>query len=229
MKTRRKLYALASAITLLAVTIASAQTSKNNKTGNARSSYAGLLSASKLQGANVYTLQNESVGEINEVLLDPASGRIRFAVVGVGGFIGLGETNVAVPWSAFHISREGDDVRYVIDTTKEKLEKAPRVEGKNYDRLYSQKDAEPTFVYWGVTWYDLEPVASPAPSPSPASGASPGVRASATPMASPAVGSKVAPNAGSRMGASVTPSASVSVSPKAMMNATPTPSPSPAR
>ncbi len=175
-------YALATATILLGATVASAQ---SNKSSNAKSSYAGLLSASKLKGADVYNLQNESIGEVEEVLLDPASGRVRFAVVEVGGFLGMGATNVAVPWSAFHISREGDDVKYVVDASKDKLEKAPRVEGKSYDRLYSRKDAEPSYVYWGVTWFEVEPVASPSPGVSPQSSPAASPKATVTTKTTP--------------------------------------------
>jgi hypothetical protein len=40
----------------------------------------------------------------------------------------------------------------MLDATRERLEKAPRVEGKNYERLYLANAAEPIFVYWDVEW-----------------------------------------------------------------------------
>ena len=127
------------------------------------SDYAGLLSGAQLKGAEVMNLQNQEIGSIEEVLVDPSTGRIRFAVLSVGGFLGLGDTEVAVPWSAVQVSKSGDTAKFVVDATKERLEKAPRVEGKTYDRLYTRQDAEPTFVYWGVTWYDVGVAASPRP------------------------------------------------------------------
>jgi len=69
-----------------------------------------------------------------------------------GGFLGLGSTTVAVPWTAFQISKDGDKTKYVLDATKERLEKAPKVEGKNYERLYARETAEPIFIYWEETW-----------------------------------------------------------------------------
>jgi hypothetical protein len=47
-----------------------------------------------------------------------------------GGFLGLGSTTVAVPWTAFQISKEGDKTKYVLDATKERLEKRLRWKGK---------------------------------------------------------------------------------------------------
>jgi hypothetical protein len=43
-------------------------------------------------------------------------------------------------------------MKYLLDATKERLEKAPRVEGKNYERLYPAETAEPVLVYWDVEW-----------------------------------------------------------------------------
>ena len=115
---------------------------------------ATLLAISEIKGARVINFQNQDVGEIDELLIDPDSGQIRFAVVGVGGFLGLGSTRVAVPWQALQITRENGRVRYMLDATKERLEKAPRVEGKNYERLYPADVSEPIFVYWDVRWME---------------------------------------------------------------------------
>jgi len=113
---------------------------------------ATLLAASEIKGSTVRNRQREEIGEIDEVLIDPDLARVRFAVLSVGGFLGLGSTRVAVPWSAFEISRQGGRVTYVLDATRERLEKAPRVEGKNYERLYAQDTAEPIFIYWDELW-----------------------------------------------------------------------------
>jgi sporulation protein YlmC with PRC-barrel domain len=113
---------------------------------------ATLLAASEIKGSTVRNRQKEEIGDIDEVLIEPDSGRVRFAILSVGGFLGLGSTRVAVPWSAFEISRQRGRMTYMLDATRERLEKAPRVEGKNYERLYSQETAEPIFVYWDEVW-----------------------------------------------------------------------------
>ena len=48
--------------------------------------------------------------------------------------------------------QRGDKTKYVLDATKERLEKAPKVEGKNYQRLYAREPAEPIFIHWEETW-----------------------------------------------------------------------------
>ena len=60
---------------------------------------AGLWRASKLEGVDVYNEENDKIGDIAEVLLDE-SGRVEAVVIGVGGFLGLGQRNVAVPFSS---------------------------------------------------------------------------------------------------------------------------------
>ena len=113
---------------------------------------ATLLTVSEIKGSTVRNRQREEIGDIDELLIEPDSGRVRFAILSVGGFLGLGSTRVAVPWSAFEISRQGGKITYMLDATQERLEKAPRVEGKNYERLYAQETAEPIFVYWDEVW-----------------------------------------------------------------------------
>src|SRR5436853_318922 len=61
------------------------------------SSYQGDWRASKLVGLNVYNNNNESIGSINDLLTDK-SGSIKAVVIGVGGFLGVGEHLVAIPF-----------------------------------------------------------------------------------------------------------------------------------
>src|ERR1700704_4118283 len=113
-----------------------------------------LVAASEIKGNSVRNLQNQDIGEIDELLIEANTGFVRFAIVSVGGFLGLGSTRVAVPWRAFGITQENGKMRYVLDATKERLEKAPGVQGKNYERLYLAETAEPIFVYWDVAWIE---------------------------------------------------------------------------
>ena len=58
---------------------------------------AGQMRASKLDGLDVYNQNNEKIGDISELIVD-SSGKIQAVVIGVGGFLGIGERNVAVPF-----------------------------------------------------------------------------------------------------------------------------------
>lgn len=89
----------------LLATVAFAQTTPTATTDRANmapatasdSSYTGNWRASKVVGLNVYNDQNESLGSISDLLTDK-SGNIKAVVIGVGGFLGVGEHLVAVPF-----------------------------------------------------------------------------------------------------------------------------------
>ena len=98
------------AVTILACTLALpalAQTARdpNPSTQVAPVPASGQWRASKLIGVNVYNTQNEKLGEINELILN-RSGQIAGAVIGVGGFLGLGEHDVLVSLDKLKFSNE---------------------------------------------------------------------------------------------------------------------------
>jgi len=80
--------------------------SKSNAAAmNETASAAGLWQGSKVIGLNVYNDQNEKIGSIKELMLDK-SGNIASAVIGVGGFLGMGERDVAVKFADLKWSNE---------------------------------------------------------------------------------------------------------------------------
>jgi sporulation protein YlmC with PRC-barrel domain len=90
--------------TALLATVASAQTPTTSSdrmapaaASTSSSSFQGSWRASKVVGLSVYNDNNESLGSINDLLLDK-SGNIKAVVLGVGGFLGVGEHLVAVPF-----------------------------------------------------------------------------------------------------------------------------------
>lgn len=80
---------------------------------------------SNLLDADVYNLQNEEIGEVEDVIVD--EGRvIRAVIISVGGFLGLGERNVAADPGSLVLMREaGGEIRVVANTTREDLQNAP--------------------------------------------------------------------------------------------------------
>jgi sporulation protein YlmC with PRC-barrel domain len=69
------------------------------------SSFQGNWRSSKLVGLSVYNENNESLGSINDLLTDK-SGNVKAVVIGVGGFLGVGEHLVAVPWDKIKFVNE---------------------------------------------------------------------------------------------------------------------------
>jgi sporulation protein YlmC with PRC-barrel domain len=81
--------------------------------------------ASYFIGSTVYSTANENVGDINDLVFD-AEGKVNAAVIGVGGFLGMGEKDVAVPLDKITMTKdENGAVKYVIQATREQLEAAP--------------------------------------------------------------------------------------------------------
>ena len=81
------------------------------------------IQASRVIGTDVYNTQGESIGSIEDVMLDKTSNGIMFAVIGFGGFLGIGEKYHAVPWSV--LDYDSDKGGYVVPFSKEQLEAAP--------------------------------------------------------------------------------------------------------
>jgi hypothetical protein len=83
--------------------------------------------SSQLIGATVTGANNQNIGEINEVLIDN-SGMVKAVVVGVGGFLGMGEKNVAIPFASLNVTRQANDndiEKVTVSFTKQQLEQAP--------------------------------------------------------------------------------------------------------
>lgn len=87
--------------------------------------------ASKLMGSRIYTANNQSIGDINDFVIDD-TGRIVQVIVGVGGFLGLGERNVAVPFEQLNFAKDKDNnVRISGQFTKQSLQSMPAWDDKN--------------------------------------------------------------------------------------------------
>jgi len=87
------------------------------------------LTAEELQGARVYDANDEDIGEVDSVLLTDA-GQIEKVILDVGGFLGIGEKEVAVTFEELQIMRaqEGGGLRIYIGATREQLEAQPDYE-----------------------------------------------------------------------------------------------------
>ena len=79
---------------------------------------------------SVYDPSDNKIGEIMDVLVAP-DGKATALIVGVGGFLGAGEKDVAVPFSAVKHTMKNQKIYLIMDTTKDALKAAP---GFKYDR-----------------------------------------------------------------------------------------------
>ena len=86
---------------------------------------AGQIMISDYMDQTVYGPADASVGEIKDLLVDPATGMISTAVLGVGGFLGMGEKNVAIPFADLKTVNRNGRIWFAISATKEELKAAP--------------------------------------------------------------------------------------------------------
>ena len=109
--------------TALMTGLASAQTATATKTDNAATTHRdGEWRASKVIGVNVYNEANEKIGDINELILDK-SGKVANVILGVGGFLGMGEHYVAVDFDK--LKWVDEPVRSTVSTTATTPANAP--------------------------------------------------------------------------------------------------------
>jgi sporulation protein YlmC with PRC-barrel domain len=86
-----------------------------------------LIAAEKVNGTNVYNPSGDKLGSVEDIMIDKASGRAIYAVMSFGGFLGMGEKQHPLPWSALNYDeRKGG---YIVNLDKKQLEGAP-----SYDR-----------------------------------------------------------------------------------------------
>ena len=121
--------------------------------------YDGFLLGTKIIGSHLKNLQNQDIGTIDDLVVNPDTGRVRFAVLDVGGFLGIDAAKVVVPWGAVGLEKNkpGDAPSYVIDATKDRLEKAPKFDASKLSDLYARANAQPIFDYYSITFFDDVP------------------------------------------------------------------------
>lgn len=106
--------------------------------------YTNIVPAKKsVIGARVVNRQNESLGKIEDIVIDADAGRIAYAVLSFGGILGMGDKHFAIPWEALAFSLS--DKHALLNVDKKVLENAPGFKEDNWPNM-----ADPT---WGSNIY----------------------------------------------------------------------------
>jgi len=109
-----------------------------------------LMGTDTLMGNDVYNKEDEDLGDVKDIMLDMRSGRVSYAVLSFGGFLGMGEKLFAVPWQALKLDTENK--RFVLDVKKERLENAP-----GFDKGHWPDMADPTWETGIHAYYGTKP------------------------------------------------------------------------
>jgi sporulation protein YlmC with PRC-barrel domain len=107
-----------------------------------------LISSEDVEGTNVYDMKGSKIGEIDHLMIDKVSGRVTYAVMSFGGFIGLGHSHYPVPWAALKYDTKLGG--YVTGITEQQLKDAPAFSDDSWtDRNWESQ----TYKHYKVTPY----------------------------------------------------------------------------
>ncbi len=82
-----------------------------------------LISADKVEGTAVYNREGDKLGSIHTVMIDKVSGKVAYAVMSFGGFLGIGDRYYPLPWDV--LTYDTSQGGYVVDRDQSMLEGAP--------------------------------------------------------------------------------------------------------
>ena len=103
------------------------------------------IKASSMIGTEVVNLKGDSLGDVKDVVIDPLTGRVAYAVVSFGGFLGMREKLFAIAFSAFVYNVEKNE--YVLDISKERLEAAPGFDADSWPSRAEEKWSRDVYKY----------------------------------------------------------------------------------
>jgi sporulation protein YlmC with PRC-barrel domain len=107
-----------------------------------------LISADRVRGAPVFDTLGEKLGHIEDVMLQKVSGRVAYAIMASGGFLGAGERRHPLPWSM--LTFDGDKNGYVIPITRHQVESAPALSPDDIDTDADSAWAEAIHAHHGL-------------------------------------------------------------------------------
>jgi sporulation protein YlmC with PRC-barrel domain len=111
-----------------------------------------VLSVGSLTGTRVVNADGEDLGRVEELMLDLPSGRVAYAVLSFGGFLGFGDKLFALPFEALALDPERE--RFLLDVPRERLEQAEGFDKNDWPDFADRRWGEGVYRHYGVaTWW----------------------------------------------------------------------------
>lgn len=110
-----------------------------------------IMAADTLEGDSVVNGAGEKLGTLDHIMLDVGRGRVAYAVLSSGGFLGVGDKLFAVPWSA--LTLDADRECFVLDVAKEQLSNAPGFDKDHWPSMADARWAEEVHRYYQAKPY----------------------------------------------------------------------------
>jgi sporulation protein YlmC with PRC-barrel domain len=120
---------------------------RDAETYTRKGNYRRVMSASTLTGDNVVNAAGEDLGKIQDIMLDTPTGRVAYAVLSFGGFLGMGDKLFAIPWD--QLSLDEENKRFVLNVNRAKLENAPGFDKDNWPDMADPSWGSRIYSYYG--------------------------------------------------------------------------------
>jgi sporulation protein YlmC with PRC-barrel domain len=114
-----------------------------------------VLSAGTMCGDAVVNRKGEDLGKVEELMIDTQEGRVAYAVLSFGGFLGLGEKLFAVPFEALEL--DPDEHQFVLDIPRERLQAAPGFDKSDWPDFADRALGTELHDHYGVPAYWARP------------------------------------------------------------------------
>ncbi|MBY4692595.1 PRC-barrel domain-containing protein [Burkholderia latens] len=112
-----------------------------------------VMAAGTLEDDRVLTIDGDDIGKVTNIMLDVRAGRIAYAVVSSGGFLGIGDKLLAVPWSLLTLDVERRC--FVLPVPTERVRAAPGFDKDHWPAMADPGWAEAVHAYYGASRYWL--------------------------------------------------------------------------
>lgn len=109
-----------------------------------------LIASDMVIGTNVYDPAGEHIGSVERLILEKRGGRVAYAVLSFGGFLGMGEDHYPLPWAKLDYD---EDLRgFRVDVTKEQVEGAPK-HRRDEALDWTEEHGRRIYDYYGIPPY----------------------------------------------------------------------------
>lgn len=110
-----------------------------------------VLSTTTVIGDSIVNLKGENLGKIEELMLDLETGRVAYAILSFGGFLGMGEKLFAIPFEALKL--DGSREHFTLDVNKDKLKNAPGFDKNNPPQATDRTWGAEVYKFYGYKPY----------------------------------------------------------------------------
>lgn len=109
-----------------------------------------LIASDKVEGTKVYGADGKHIGSIERLIIEKRSGRVSYAVMSFGGFMGIGHDHYPLPWAK--LSYDEGLGGYATNVTRDQVENAPKFSSDD-DYDWNRENGKRVYDYYGIPPY----------------------------------------------------------------------------